>query len=71
MTDDPVGQMMSDAYRKEMQKFDAERVLVAWDGLVAKQQAALENLRVPTMFVTSAKVDREVRAPLFSREYKI
>jgi len=51
--------MMSDAYRKEIRKFDAERVLVAWDGLVAKQQAALENFRVPAMFVTSAKADRE------------
>lgn len=52
---------MTDAYSKEMRKFDAERVLVAWDGLVAKQQAALENLWVPTMFVTSAKANREVR----------
>jgi hypothetical protein len=53
--------MMSDAYRKEMNKFDAERALIAWDGLVTKQQAALENLRVPAMFVTDVKTDREVR----------
>jgi hypothetical protein len=53
--------MMSDAYRKEMNKFDAERALIAWDGLVTKQQATLENLRVPAMFVTDVKTDREVR----------
>jgi hypothetical protein len=52
--------MMSDAYRKELNKFDTERVLVAWDSLVAKQQAALENMAVPAMFVTSSKADREV-----------
>jgi len=51
--------MMSDAYRKELNKFDTERVLVAWDSLVAKQQAALENMAVPAMFVTSSKADRE------------
>lgn len=52
--------MLSDAYKKELKKFDVERVLVAWDGLVAKQQAALENLRVPTMFKTDISTDREV-----------
>lgn len=53
--------MMSDAYRKEMNKFATERVLIAWDGLVVKQQAALENMRVPAMFVTDVEADREVR----------
>lgn len=53
-------QMMADAYKKDLHRFDAERVLVAWDGLVVKQQAALENLRVPTMFVTSDKANRQV-----------
>lgn len=51
---------MSDAYQKELHKFDSERVLVAWDGLIAKQQAALENMAVPAMFVTETKTDREV-----------
>jgi hypothetical protein len=51
--------MMSDAYKKEMHTFDTERVMIAWDGLVVKQQAALEKLQVPTMFVTSVKTDRE------------
>jgi hypothetical protein len=54
-------QMISEAYRKEMNKFDTERVLIAWDGLVMKQQAALENMRVPNMFVTDIGTDREVR----------
>ena len=51
---------MSDAYRKELRKFDTERVLVAWDALVAKQQTSLENMAVPAMFVTDTKADREV-----------
>ena len=51
---------MSDAFRQELRKFDAQRVLPAWDGLVAKQQARLEALGVPAMFPTTAKSDREV-----------
>lgn len=52
--------MMSTAFRKELQKFDVERALVAWDGMVAKQQMALEVLAVPTMFVSSGTSDMEV-----------
>lgn len=61
LADEPSLQMMSDAYKKEMHTFDTERVMIAWDGLVVKQQAALEKLQVPTMFMTSVKTDREVR----------
>lgn len=53
---------MSDAFRTELRKFDAERVLPAWDGLVRGQQARLEALKVPTMFVTNDTGDTEVRA---------
>jgi hypothetical protein len=52
--------MMNDAFRKELQKFDAERVLFAWDGLLQKQQSSLEALGVPTMFPTDLQADREV-----------
>ena len=52
--------MILAAYQKEMERFDTDRALVAWDGLVAKQQAALENMGVPTMFVTDTLTDREV-----------
>ena len=52
---------MSDAFRTELRKFDAERVLPAWDGLVRSQQARLEVLNVPTMFVTDDANDAEVR----------
>lgn len=52
--------MMSTAFRKELHKFDVERALVAWDGMVAKQQMALEVLAVPTMFVSSNTSDMEV-----------
>ncbi|KZT26901.1 hypothetical protein NEOLEDRAFT_1061790 [Neolentinus lepideus HHB14362 ss-1] len=51
--------MMSDAFRKELRKFDLERALTAWDGLVTKQQAVLEGLDVPGMFITDASADRE------------
>ncbi|KAH8979295.1 hypothetical protein EDB86DRAFT_3089199 [Lactarius hatsudake] len=50
---------MSDAFQKELRKFDAERVLPAWDGLVRGQQARLEALKVPTMFVTNDPSDIE------------
>jgi hypothetical protein len=52
---------LSDGLQKELRKFDVERVLPAWDGLVQGQQARLEALKVPTMFVTSEAGDVEVR----------
>lgn len=54
-------QSLSDGFQKELRKFDVERVLPAWDGLVRGQQARLEALEVPTMFVTSEAGDVEVR----------
>ncbi|KAG1803387.1 uncharacterized protein BJ212DRAFT_1449893 [Suillus subaureus] len=51
--------MLNDAFRKELQKFDAERVLFAWDGLLQKQQSTLEGLGVPTMFPSDLRADRE------------
>ncbi|KAJ7672869.1 hypothetical protein B0H17DRAFT_1083665 [Mycena rosella] len=52
-------EMLSQAYEKELKRFDAERVLPAWDGLVTSQQAALQRICVPTMFPTAVKNDRE------------
>ncbi|KAJ7283372.1 hypothetical protein C8J57DRAFT_1432524 [Mycena rebaudengoi] len=52
-------EMLSQAYEKELKRFDAERVLPAWDGLVTKQQTALARLQIPTMFPTTVKADRE------------
>lgn len=52
-------QSMSDAFRTELRKFDAERVLPAWNGLIRGQQARLEALKVPTMFVTNDTGDTE------------
>ncbi|KAG1739838.1 uncharacterized protein EDB91DRAFT_1134042 [Suillus paluster] len=51
--------MLNDAFRKELQKFDAERVLFAWDSLLQKQQSTLEALGVPAMFPTDLRADRE------------
>ncbi|KAF9224350.1 alpha/beta-hydrolase, partial [Gyrodon lividus] len=51
--------MMNDAYRRDLQRFGAERALLAWDGLIQKQQAALEALGVPTMFPTSSQAHCE------------
>ncbi|KAJ7781671.1 hypothetical protein B0H16DRAFT_1448038 [Mycena metata] len=53
------GAMLTQAYERELRRFDAERVLPAWDGLVTSQQAALAQLRMPTMFPTAVKADRE------------
>ncbi|THH20289.1 hypothetical protein EW146_g1042 [Bondarzewia mesenterica] len=52
---------MAASFRKELNKFDQERALRAWEGLIAKQQNALEVLGVPTMFVTDNKMDTEAR----------
>jgi hypothetical protein len=54
-------QMLSDACKKELRRFDSERVLVAWDGLITQQQEHLARLGVPTMFVTDVVADREVK----------
>lgn len=55
---------MSDSFRTELRKFDAERVLPAWDNLVRGQQARFEELKAPTMFVTNDTVDTQVRVTL-------
>jgi len=52
-------ELMSDAFRTELRKFDSERVHSAWDGLVRGQQTRLEALKVPTMFVTEDAGDVE------------
>jgi hypothetical protein len=54
---------MADGFRKELEKFDKQRALTAWDGLVTKQQSRLLELGVPTMFVTNVSMDREVNFP--------
>ncbi|KAH9950101.1 Alpha/Beta hydrolase protein [Amylocystis lapponica] len=51
---------MSDSFRRDLKKFDTERALVAWDGLVTKQQTTLETLGVPSMFPSASKTDREL-----------
>jgi hypothetical protein len=54
--------MITDAFKKELLRFDRERVLPAWDGLVTRQQNELIQLDVPLMFVTNETEDREVMA---------
>ncbi|EAU84288.2 hypothetical protein CC1G_01284 [Coprinopsis cinerea okayama7 len=51
--------MLQDAYRRELSKYDRERVLPAWDGLVMRQQAKLESLKVPNMFISADPKDRQ------------
>ena len=55
---------MTQAYKRELHKFDAQRVIFAWDGLVSKQQAALESLGVPVMYVSDLASDREASASI-------
>ncbi len=52
--------MLNDAYKKDLKRFDMERALPAFDGLIAKQQAALARLNVPTMSVSDDTDLREV-----------
>ncbi|KAJ7638447.1 hypothetical protein FB45DRAFT_902903 [Roridomyces roridus] len=52
-------EMLLQAYERELNKFDKERVLPAWDGLVTSQQGALAQLRIPAIFPTAVKNDRE------------
>ncbi|RDB20544.1 hypothetical protein Hypma_012457 [Hypsizygus marmoreus] len=51
--------MLQTGFKKELDKFDRERVLLAWDGLVSKQQATLARHGVPTMYPTKDIADRE------------
>jgi len=51
--------MLQAAFKKDLDKFDRERVLLAWDGLISKQQAILAQHDVPTMFMTNDGADRE------------
>ncbi|KAF8914147.1 hypothetical protein CPB84DRAFT_1820066 [Gymnopilus junonius] len=44
--------MIADAFKKELFKFDLEHVIPAWDGLASRQQLELSQLNVPTMCVT-------------------
>ncbi|TDL29756.1 hypothetical protein BD410DRAFT_780240 [Rickenella mellea] len=50
---------MTESFHKELQKFDKERVIPAWDGLVMQQQIELERMCVPTFFATNASSDLE------------
>ena len=53
--------MLTEAFKKEIDKFDRDRVIPAWDGLVSRQQMDLAHNRVPTMFISNQAEDRQVR----------
>ena len=53
--------MLTEAFKKEIDKFDRDRVIPAWDGLVSRQQMELARSRVPTMFVSNQAEDQQVR----------
>ena len=53
--------MITDAFKKELAKFDKERVIPAWDGLASRQQQELAQLKVPTMCVTGDTEHLQVR----------
>ncbi|KAF9468856.1 hypothetical protein BDZ94DRAFT_1244758 [Collybia nuda] len=52
-------EMIHAAFKKDLEKFDRESVLLAWDGLISKQQVTLAQHGVPTMFTTNQGKDRE------------
>jgi len=56
--------MLVDAHKKNLQKFDRDRALPAWDSLLSQQQVKLQQLEVPAMHITSESAKREVRIPV-------
>ena len=56
---------MTQSFSKELEQFDKNRVVAAWEGLITRQQSTLEAAGVPTMFVTSSQTDREVKSQRF------
>jgi len=52
-------QVLRTEFDTELHRFDSNRVLPAWDALVARQQSAMEKIHVPTIFETNQVVDRE------------
>jgi len=52
-------EMLIDAFKKEIDQFDRDRVIPAWDGLVSRQQMELAHSGVPTMFVSNQADDRQ------------
>ncbi|KAF9451997.1 hypothetical protein P691DRAFT_756746 [Macrolepiota fuliginosa MF-IS2] len=54
-------EMLVDAHKKELRRFDRDRALPAWDSLVSRQQAKLQRLQVPTMHITSDPSVRELQ----------
>ncbi|KAK0206116.1 hypothetical protein DFS33DRAFT_559777 [Desarmillaria ectypa] len=51
--------MLCNAYRRELQRFDTERALPLWDNLVREQQERLGQAGVPAMYATTLGTDRE------------
>ncbi|KAG8882013.1 nucleotidyltransferase, partial [Tulasnella sp. 331] len=51
-------QRLNQQLKKALDGFDREVALPAWDALLKRQQEALENLGVPSMFVTSDVTER-------------
>lgn len=52
-------QSLQASFIEDLRKFDLERILPAWDSLVASQQRALEEIGVPGIFPTKNKMERE------------
>jgi hypothetical protein len=45
-------------FERQLDEYDRQRALPAWDEHVASQQSALERLGFPTFFPTVAPADR-------------
>ena len=51
---------MRDAFVKQLDNFNTDRVFPAWDAMMHRQQSALESLGVPAMYKTEYGSDRHV-----------
>ncbi|KLO15705.1 hypothetical protein SCHPADRAFT_920183 [Schizopora paradoxa] len=49
---------MRDAFVKQLDNFNNDRVFPAWDAMMHRQQSKLESLGVPTMYKTESGADR-------------
>ncbi|KAG8863728.1 nucleotidyltransferase [Tulasnella sp. 330] len=61
-------QRLNQQLKKALDGFDREVALPAWDALLKRQQEALENLGVPSMFVTSDVTERSRQQRLIRTE---
>lgn len=57
---------IADSFKKDLYRFDHEKVLPMWDGLIARQQTELADFSIPAMFVSNEKNDRQLQLKIMN-----